>query len=223
MALLIIQVNHQTLIDHSGWRRGTMPRLTAERHGSGRDAILIAARRVFVEKGLRHATTHDVARAAGVPVGSIYTYFANKDELIWASILAANKEETEAVLGDVRASGSTRERMSRALAGWYRYTIEAPGVASFLADVWSESTRRPLIRDLVLRRHERMVTVAAIVLSEGVATGELSASTDVDATARALADMLDGMVIERLAGDGVLELADVERRAMMLMSMVPPG
>lgn len=64
---------------------------------------------------------------------------------------------------------------------------------------------------------ERMVTVAAVVLGEGVAIGELAGATDVDATARALVDMLDGMVIERLAGDGILELADVERRAMLLL------
>jgi AcrR family transcriptional regulator len=195
-----------------------MPRLTPEREETRRDAILVAARRVFVEKGLHRATTHDVAREARVPVGSIYTYFASKDELIWASILAANKEETDTVVRDVRVNGSTRERMRRALAGWYAYTIDAPGVATFLAEIWAESTRRPLIRDLVARRRERMVTVAALVLAEGIAAGDLPAGTDVDATARALADMLDGMTLERLAGDGVLSRADVEHRAMLLLA-----
>jgi AcrR family transcriptional regulator len=194
-----------------------MPRLTADSQEARRRAILVAARDVFVAKGLHHATTHDVARAAGVPVGSIYTYFSSKDELIWASILAANKEETDAIVRDVRAGGPTRQRISRALAGWYTYTIEAPGVATFLADIWAESTRRPLIRDLIARRRERMVTVAALILAEGVATGELPVETDVDTTARALADMLDGMTLERLAGDGAIDRTDVERRAMLLL------
>ncbi|HEX5147822.1 MAG TPA: TetR family transcriptional regulator [Candidatus Limnocylindrales bacterium] len=195
-----------------------MPRLTPERQEARRDAILVAARRVFVEKGLHRATTHDVAREAGVPVGSIYTWFASKDELIWASILAANKAETDSVVRDVRASGSMRERIARALGGWYLYTIEAPGVATFLAEIWAESTRRPLIQDLVARRRERMVTVAAIILAEGVAAGDLPARTDVDTTARALVDMLDGMTLERLAGDGILDRTEVERRAMLLLN-----
>jgi AcrR family transcriptional regulator len=191
--------------------------LTSERSEARRHAILVAARNVFVEKGLHHATTRDVARAAGVPVGSIYTYFASKEELVWASVLAANREETDAVVRDVRASGSTRERIGRALAGWYTYTIETPAVATFLAEIWAESTRRPLIRDLVARRRERMVTVAALILAEGVGAGELPAGTDVDTTARALVDLLDGMTLERLAGDGILDRTDVERRAMLLL------
>ncbi len=32
--------------------------------------------------------------------------------------------------------------------------------------------------------------------------------------------MLDGMTLERLAGDGVLDRTDVERRAMLLLASV---
>ena len=152
-----------------------MPRLTSKRQEARQGVILAAAREVFVERGLHVATTHDVARAAGVPVGSIYTYFASKDELIRASILAANKDETEAVLRNMQTAGTFRERLMRALAGWYAYTIEAPGVAAFLADVWAEAARRPLIRDLVARRRERVVMVATILLREGLTAGELRA------------------------------------------------
>lgn len=194
-----------------------MPRLTAASQEARRQAILVAARRVFVDKGLHRATTHDVAREAGVPVGSIYTWFTSKEELIWASILAANKDETDSIVRDVQAVGSTRERIGRALAGWYTFTIDAPGVAAFLAEIWAESARRPLIQDLIARRRERMVTVAALILAGGVAAGDLPGVTDVDTTARALADMLDGMTLERLAGDGVLSRANVERRAMLLL------
>jgi AcrR family transcriptional regulator len=194
-----------------------MPRLTAERQETRRNAILTAARDVFVEHGLHRATTHDVARAAGVPVGSIYTYFASKDDLIRASILAANQRETEVVIRDVGAGGTARERFSRALAGWYIYTIAAPGVASFLAEVWAESTRRPLIRDLVARRRERIVTVAAVLLSEGVAAGDLPPGVQIERTARAIADLLDGIVLECLGAADVVDGAEVERRAMLLL------
>ena len=195
-----------------------MPRLTTGQQEARQDALLKAAREVFVDKGLHAATTHDVARAAGVPVGSIYTYFASKEELIRASILAANKEETEAILRDVQTAGTFRERLRRALAGWYAYTIEAPGVAAFLADVWAEAAHRPLVRDLVARRRERVIMVATMLLREAAATGELDPDVDVDLVARLFANLLDGIVLECLEDNGRLRLADVERRANALLS-----
>ena len=197
-----------------------MPRLTSERQEARQDALLRAARQVFVEKGLQAATTHDVARAAGVPVGSIYTYFASKDELIRASILAANKEETESILRDMQAAGTFRERLHRALAGWYVYTIEAPGVAAFLADVWAEAAHRPLIRDLVARRRERVVMVATILLQEGLAAGDLHPRLDAELVARLFANLLDGIVLECLEDNGRIRLSDLERRANALLT--PP-
>jgi AcrR family transcriptional regulator len=193
-----------------------MPRLTSGRQEARQGAILSAARGAFVEKGLRATTTHDVARAAGVPVGSIYTYFASKDDLIRASVLAANQQETDSVLRDMEAAGTFRERLRRAIAGWYAYTIEAPGVAAFLADVWAEAAHRPLIRDLVARRRERIVTVATILLREGAAAGELRAALDIDASARLFANLLDGIVLESLEDNRDIGLRDVERRAMVL-------
>ena len=194
-----------------------MPRISAERGERTRQSILRAARSAFVAKGFHEATTHDVAREAGLSVGSIYTYFASKDELVLESILAANRDETDAVLRDVRAGGTTRQKMSRAIAGWYAYTIEAPGVPAFLAEAWSAASRKPLIRDLIARRRERVVMVASVILREGVASGEIPPGFDVDSAARALAAMLDGTVLERIETGVAPSRLDVERRALLLL------
>jgi AcrR family transcriptional regulator len=194
-----------------------MPRISAERESATRQSILRAARDAFVAKGFHEATTHDVARAAGLSVGSIYTYFASKDELIRECILAANKAESDAVLRDIRSDGSSRTRIGRAIAGWYRFTIEAPGVPAFLAEAWAASSRKPLIRDMVVQRRERIATVAAVVLQEGVAAGELAPDVDVETTARALGALLDGVVLECLGSGAPPTRADVERRAMLLL------
>ena len=198
-----------------------MPRISSQREEATRQSILHAAREVFVAKGFHEATTHDVARAAGLSVGSIYTYFASKDDLIRECVLAANKAETDAVIQDVRFDGSVRNKLGRAIDGWYRYTIEAPGVPAFLAEAWAAASRKPLIRDLVVRRRERIVTVATIVLQQGVSGGELAADLDVDATARALGALLDGVVLEYIASGAPPSRVDVERRALLLLG--PPA
>ena len=186
-----------------------------------RQSILRAARDVFVAKGFHDATTHDVARAAGLSVGSIYTYFASKDELIRECILAANKSESDAVLQDIRSDGSSRTKVGRAIAGWYRYTVEAPGVPAFLAEAWAAASRKPLILgDTVALRRERIATVATVMLQEGMAAGEFSSDLDVDPTARALAALLDGVVLECISSGVPPTRADVERRAMLLVGHV---
>ncbi len=194
-----------------------MPKISPEREEATRKSILSAARDVFVAKGFHEATTHDVARAAGLSVGSIYTYFASKDELIRECILAANKAESDAVLQDLRSDGSSEARMKRAIAGWYRFTVEAPGVPAFLAEAWAVASRKPLIRDMVARRHERIVTVATVVLQEGVAAGELAPDLDVETTARALGALLDGIVLECISSGVPPSRVDVERRTLLLI------
>lgn len=193
-----------------------MPRISAEREDATRRSILRAARIVFIAKGFHEATTHDVAREAGLSVGSIYTYFTSKDELIRESILAANRDETDAVLRDVRASGTSREKMARAIAGWYAYTIEAPGVPVFLAEVWAAASRKPPIRELVARRRERIVTVASLILREAVAEGEVADGFDVDGAARAVAALLDGIVLECIEAGAKPPAADVEHRVFLI-------
>lgn len=194
-----------------------MPRIRIERKEATRRSILRAARTVFVSKGFHEATTHDVAREAGLSVGSIYTYFRSKDDLIRESILAANKDETDAVLRDVRSSGTVREKMARAIAGWYAYTLEEPGVPAFLAEAWAVASRKPLIRDLVARRRERIVTVAMVILQEGVADGELTPNLDVDAAARAVAALLDGVILESIESGASPPQMDIERRVLLLL------
>lgn len=47
-----------------------------------RQQILLAAERVFYEKGVAHASMGEVARAAGVTRGAIYWHFASRADLV---------------------------------------------------------------------------------------------------------------------------------------------
>jgi AcrR family transcriptional regulator len=46
-----------------------------------RQQIMVAAKRVFSDKGFSGATMEDIAREAELSAGTIYLYFKNKDEL----------------------------------------------------------------------------------------------------------------------------------------------
>ena len=57
-------------------------RRTKEEARETRQQILLAAERVFYEKGVAQASMEDVARTAGVTRGAIYWHFANRAELV---------------------------------------------------------------------------------------------------------------------------------------------
>src|SRR5690348_2559194 len=74
-----------------------------------RAQILDAATQVFAEKGFHRATIHDVARAAGIADGTIYTYFENKTALLLGLLNRINETElrgqhfAQVERGDIRA------------------------------------------------------------------------------------------------------------------------
>jgi AcrR family transcriptional regulator len=56
-----------------------MPR---EKDNEKRAAIINESKRLFAAKGFHAASVSDIALAVDLPVGSIYTYFKNKDDVI---------------------------------------------------------------------------------------------------------------------------------------------
>ena len=58
-----------------------------------REEILAAARRVFAARGFRGTTIADIAEDAGIALGTIYLYFASKDE-----VFAALNEQFNALI-----------------------------------------------------------------------------------------------------------------------------
>ena len=68
----------------SGGRDGV--RCQAGQNPRKRDQILDGARRVFREMGFDAASMNDITRAAGVSKGTVYVYFANKEELFEAIV-----------------------------------------------------------------------------------------------------------------------------------------
>src|SRR5713226_1110202 len=84
-----------------------------ERRARGQ-AILAAAATVFAKHGLEGATIEMVAREAEIAVGTIYLYFASRDDL-YLSLIAERAEQLRARYLDILRAASTRSMNSRAL------------------------------------------------------------------------------------------------------------
>ena len=61
-----------------------MPEKTSDEPTTKREHILTAARNLFAEKGYEETTIADIAKLAGVAVGTVYLYFHNKHDVYTA-------------------------------------------------------------------------------------------------------------------------------------------
>src|SRR3954464_2813877 len=55
-----------------------------ERKAQNRAKLLVAARKVFAEKGYGEATAHDIVRETDLASGTFYNYFADKQDAFMA-------------------------------------------------------------------------------------------------------------------------------------------
>lgn len=80
--------------------------------------ILEAAADLFAAQGYDNTTTSDIAARANRPVGSIYTYFKDKQQILLALWDILYHEETEAALGELERpfTDDLRSVIQRAVA-----------------------------------------------------------------------------------------------------------
>jgi AcrR family transcriptional regulator len=91
-----------------GVRRG---RPAAGQDPVKRKQIIDGARRVFVDMGFDAASMNDITREAGVSKGTIYVYFANKEELFEAIVEEERGSIFNNLYGALESGGSLRETL----------------------------------------------------------------------------------------------------------------
>jgi len=156
--------------------RSVRPRGPARREGDRRRAILDAASRVFLAKGVHAAGMRDIAAELGMAVGNLYYYFEDKEDLlafVQEDALSGLLAFADRVRGlDLPADA----RLHLLVVGHVvRLNDAREGTPGSLAHLELELLSEPRRRALqVLRdRYERRFRE---VLDEGVAAGELRAA-----------------------------------------------
>jgi AcrR family transcriptional regulator len=77
-----------------------------------RQAILEGAKDLFAKKGYASTSISDIVQATGFPVGSIYTYFKSKEEIVKAIIDEGWGEFSDKLLASVAAESRPEKRLS---------------------------------------------------------------------------------------------------------------
>jgi len=157
--------------------------------------ILDAAWKLFDEHGIDRVTMAEITSASGVQPSTMYQYFSNKDDIVWA-ILRESMQEM---------SGRAKQRLDRAPNAMARLTA----LLDFMAD---ELATNPIkVRfmaqfDAMYARDwpaERLMTLESQinpegfelfsqVIREGIADGSLRSDLDPDLTMHAVMNAVIG-------------------------------
>ena len=163
-----------------------------------RTQILDAAITVFSEKGFHRATIKEIARVAGIADGTIYTYFASKDEVLLAVLDRLNEttaRRQQFVLGD-----------EQDLKAFFRAYLQQR-----MALLWPNAeVFRAVLPELLVNGELRRLYYEQ-VLAPTIAVGEQffqaqneQLQINIPLTVRAIAGTLLGLLLLQLLGDEVL-------------------
>jgi len=133
------------------------------------ELILAAALELFERQGYDATAVPEIAEAAGVGTGTIYRYFATKEELFNALYRRWKSVYNDSVLADFPPGLSIRDRFG---AYWRRmigFAQANPQAARFL----ELHHHTPLLDEENREISRRYLDVATRFIAEGVAAGEL--------------------------------------------------
>jgi AcrR family transcriptional regulator len=134
------------------------PRLSrAEQRQQNRDRLLDAAERVFAERGYRVATVDDVAAAAGLTKGAVYSHFANKQELFAAAVERRYRRRADEFSAHMAAGKELTDGAAGAALD-FAASIDDGGVdwALLFLEAWAEMLRTPEFGDALRAIDDRV-------------------------------------------------------------------
>jgi AcrR family transcriptional regulator len=181
-----------------------MPKITDAQKETRRQQILDAALRCFSRDGFHTTTTADIVRESGVSQGTLYLYFATKEDIVVA--LADDRHQGEAFLNALADSEPDPvqglllmiELYGRSLPDPRRLDARRVGIQG-----WAEALRNPRIRASVVGGLTPVREAMARLVEKGQQAGQIRADLDADALARILISIFEGLVLQTAWGEQV--------------------
>lgn len=151
----------------------------AARKMATRERVLAAARDLFDQVGYEPATIRMIAGQAGVSVGSVFTTFASKAEIlsqVMLDRLDGLYAELDAVLPHLR--GSIADRLRSIMAIHYSVEMRRPRLfAAFVASSFLDIQDQTVVR---FGANARLRGMLRDVLADGVNDGAVRGDADLD-------------------------------------------
>lgn len=125
-----------------------------------------AARELFLEKGYDTTTTREIARRAGVGLGTLFTYAADKRDLLFLIFNDELEEVAETAFEEIPATAAFIDQLVHVFREFYGFFARQPHLARFMLREQTFYTAGPEAlrfqghRDRILQRLAKPIDTA---------------------------------------------------------------
>jgi AcrR family transcriptional regulator len=175
-----------------------VPKISTERAGAQRQRLVAAAIAAFAQDGYDATTVDAVCRASGLSKGSVYTYFATKEELF----LAASEhvfEQRYAAVEQTWRSGLADAGVDVLLEAFATSLVATqPTFLRLWVEGFLVAGRIPALASMKASYHRRFGDLLVEVLTAAQNASRLDTGLDVRSAASHLMALADGLMLHRL-------------------------
>ena len=177
-----------------------------------RAEILQAAVACFRRSGFHQTSMQEICTAVGMSPGSLYRYFASKDDMILA-LVEAERGRTLAFFAELEVAGDIIPALLDLADRFYWQQVDL-GLFALTADIASECRVNPKIFEACERIEADAGARLAAVLQRGQRSGQIDPELDVPSTVQILLALHDGASIRQIFSNtpaGALAKATLRR------------
>ena len=164
-----------------------------------RARLLQAASEVFAKDGYDRASLDDVAAAAGLTKGAVYSSFASKDELFYALMRERIDERLALVAAAVDRQTTLQDTTRDAGAGLVELIFSQADWHLLFIEFWARAVRDPSLRKEFARQRRAARELIARFLEQQAAQLGIELPAPADQLAVAVLALSNGIAIEQLA------------------------
>jgi len=178
-----------------------MPKISEAQRETRRQQILQAALKCFSRDGFHNTTTADIVRESGVSQGTLYLYFATKDEIILA--LADDRHQGETFLNAMAQSEPDPIEGLALLLELHGESLDDPRRADQRRvgiQGWAEGLRNPTILASIAEGTSLITKEIVRLIERGQRTGQIKPEVAPGAVARMLIALFRGLMLEASFG-----------------------
>src|SRR5712691_8479721 len=195
-----------------------MSRVTADAKQATRARLLAAAAQEFARAGLERASVDAISLAAGYAKGTIYNYFASKEELFLAVVQDASAQAAAA--SPAPADAAARARLAAVLAGFCAWAREHDALARVLVRECLMGT--PGLYPRVIGAEWPLTGELEQIVRDGAGHGELRGDVPAEVLALAIGGLTDLALAQHWASGGTRPGLEEIPELVLTLLLGPP-
>jgi AcrR family transcriptional regulator len=174
-----------------------------------RELILNAAQECLRDRGLKGLNIRDVAKAAGVSLGSVHYYFSSKEEILVEIFRQFVQRVSEATLSGT-PDADPRQVIMDMLDGYFVELSKDPATCQGFIDLWDYVPRNEDLRRLMEKYYRRSAEFLTELIKEGKRQGLFHVDSPSAAAGQIIA-IIDGIKVQLHLFGQETDLAKMKR------------